>query len=126
MKILVIGGGNMGLTYAQSFLRSKIVIKEDMMILEKSPKKAEELSKKDIGTVYGTPDECLKKADLIILAVKPQDTSVLFESLRPHIDPQQVFVSIMAGVKIETISKALGVSKVIRACPICQPRPAMG
>ena len=36
MKILIIGGGNMGLTYAQSFLRSHITAKEDMMILEKS------------------------------------------------------------------------------------------
>ena len=35
MKILIIGGGNMGLTYARSFLRSHITSKEDMMILEK-------------------------------------------------------------------------------------------
>jgi len=87
------------------------------MILEKSPKKAEELAKKDIGTVYGTPEECIKKADLIILAVKPQDCDVLFKSLQPYIDPQQVFVSIMAGVKISTICKSLGVHKVIRAMP---------
>ncbi|MEM6318671.1 MAG: pyrroline-5-carboxylate reductase [Bacteroidota bacterium] len=126
MKILVIGGGNMGLTYAQSFLRAKITTPKDMMILEKNAKKAEELSKKDVGTVYGSPEECLKKADLIILAVKPQDTTALFESLRPHTDEQQVFVSIMAGVTIETISKALGVKKVIRAMPNLPAQIGMG
>ena len=126
MKILIIGGGNMGLTYAQSFLRSHIVVKEDMMILEKSPKKAEELAKKDIGTVFGTPEECLAKADLIILAVKPQDCERLFESLQAHIDPQQVFVSIMAGVKIKTICDALGVKKVIRAMPNLPAQIGMG
>jgi pyrroline-5-carboxylate reductase len=123
MKILVIGGGNMGMTYAKSFLRSHITTAEDMMILEKSPEKAVELAKKDIGTVYDKPDDCLKKADLII---KPQDTASLFESLKPFVDEQQVFVSIMAGVKIETISKALGIKKVIRAMPNLPAQIGMG
>lgn len=126
MKILVIGGGNMGMTYAQSFLRAQITNKKDMMILEKSPKKAEELAKQDIGTIYGSPEECINKADLIILAVKPQDTKVLFESLKPYVDAQQVFVSIMAGVTIATISKGLGVNKVIRAMPNLPAQVGMG
>ena len=126
MKILIIGGGNMGLTYAQSFLRSHITNKEDMMILEKSPEKAAELAKKDIGTVYGTPDNCLPKADLIIFAVKPQDAPILFDSLKPFIDPQQVFLSIMAGMKISTICQALGIKKVIRAMPNLPAQIGMG
>ena len=126
MKILVIGGGNMGMTYAQSFLRSQITSKKDMMILEKSPKKAEELTKKDIGTIYGTPEECINKADLIILAVKPQDINVLFNSLKPLVDEQQVFVSIMAGVTIDTICRGLGVKKVIRAMPNLPAQVGMG
>ena len=126
MKILVIGGGNMGLCYAQSFLRSHITNKEDMMILEKSPEKAEILAKKDIGTVYGTPELCIKTADLIILAVKPQDAPILFASLRPHVDEQQVFLSIMAGVKIETIASSLGARKVIRAMPNLPAQVGMG
>ena len=117
MKILIIGGGNMGLTYAQSFLRSHITSKEDMMILEKSPEKAKELAKRDIGMVYGTPEDCLNMADLIIFAVKPQDTAALFKSIRAFVDPQQVFLSIMAGVKMETISNALGITKIVRAMP---------
>ncbi len=126
MKILVIGGGNMGLTYAQSFLRSQITSRSDMMILEKSPEKAAELAKKDIGTVFGTPEECLQGADLIILAVKPQDCQRLFETLKPLVDPQQVFLSIMAGVKIQTIADALGVHKVIRAMPNLPAQVGMG
>ncbi len=117
MKILVIGGGNMGMTYAQSFLRSHITSKENMMILEKSEEKARELAKKDIGTIYSDPKDCLSKADLIILAVKPQDTGKLFEQLKPLVTEEQVFLSIMAGVQIETITKALNASKVVRAMP---------
>jgi pyrroline-5-carboxylate reductase len=117
MKILIIGGGNMGLTYAQSFLRSQIASKEDIMILEKSPERAEELAKKEIGAVYGSPEECLERADLVILAVKPQDSGSLFQLLAPLVHPQQVFLSIMAGVKIASIAEALKVNKIIRAMP---------
>ncbi len=117
MKILIIGGGNMGQTYARSFLRSHITSEKDMMILEKSPEKAKELSKYNIGTVYGQPEECIGSADLIILAVKPQDVKALFESVRSMVDPQQVVLSIMAGVKIKTIAEALDLQKIIRAMP---------
>lgn len=126
MKILIIGGGNMGKTYAQSFLRSHIASKEAMMILEKSPEKATELSKQDIGKIFGRPEDCLNKADLIILAVKPQDTSALFTSIRPFVDPQQVFLSIMAGVKMQTIAAGLSVQKIIRAMPNLPAQIGMG
>jgi len=126
MKILVIGGGNMGLTYAQSFLRSHITSEKDMMILEKSPTKAEELSQKNIGTVYGEPEKCIKLADLVIFAVKPQDSDAVFKSIQPFVDSQQVFLSIMAGVKIKTICEALGTPKVIRAMPNLPAQIGMG
>lgn len=126
MKILIIGGGNMGMTYAQSFLRAHITTPEDMMILEKSEEKAVELAKKNIGTVFGHAEDCLHIADLIILAVKPQDCDKLFESLRPMVNPQQVFLSIMAGVKIETIVNSLGAPKVIRSMPNLPAQVGMG
>lgn len=126
MKILVIGGGNMGLTYARSFLRSNSTNHSDLMILEKSAKKAAALAQQNIGTVYATPDTCLHQADLIILAVKPQDSTALFDTLRPHVDPQQVFVSIMAGITVATIAEALGISKVIRAMPNLPAQIGMG
>jgi len=126
MKILIIGGGNMGLTYARSFLRSHISSQENMMILEKSPEKAVELAKQEIGTVYGAPEECFDRADLVIFAVKPQDAPAMFDSIRSLIDNQQVFLSIMAGVKIKTIREGLGVSKVIRAMPNLPAQVGMG
>jgi len=117
MKILIIGGGNMGLTFAKSFLKAHIVTADKMLILEKSLKKAEELKKLNIGTVYGEPGSYIKEADLIILAVKPQDTGSLFSIISNYIDQQQVVLSVMAGVKINTIAKQLGTDKIIRAMP---------
>lgn len=96
------------------------------MILEKSPEKAEELSKKDIGIVYGRPEECFHEADLVILAVKPQDAPNLFRQLRSLVEEQQVFLSIMAGIQLRTISEGLGAEKVIRAMPNLPAQIGMG
>lgn len=126
MKILLIGGGNMGLTYATSFLKAHVATAADMMILEKSEIRAKELAKKNIGTVYGRPEDCMLIADVIILAVKPQDTPALFKSIGQFTNENQVFLSIMAGVKMEAISIGLGVTKVIRAMPNLPAQIGMG
>ena len=107
----------MGKTYARSLLRAHLVQPEDLMVLERSPEQAARLRGENIGTVHTDPQACLNVADLIILAVKPQDSGSLFATLRPATDPQQVYLSIMAGVTIKTIQEGLGVEKVIRAMP---------
>ncbi len=117
MNILIIGGGNMGATYAQSFLRSHVTRLEGMRILEKNAEKAAQLSTRNIGTVGADAAEMVPESDLIVLAVKPQDASQLFAAIREHVNEQQVFVSIMAGVTLETITGGLGISKVVRAMP---------
>jgi pyrroline-5-carboxylate reductase len=117
MNILIIGGGNMGLTYAQAFVRSHVTTRENLMILEHLEEKAKQLKQLDLGTVYLDSKKCLGKADIIILAVKPQDSTALFEQIRKNADPGQVYLSIMAGVTIKAIQKQLGVKKVIRAMP---------
>jgi len=117
MKILVIGGGNMGQTYAKSFLHAHIVNKEQLIILEKSEEKAVLLNQLNIGSVQGAPGPYIKDADLIILAVKPQDLSTLLPSIRQYIDSQQLVLSIMAGITIDSIQEQLGILKVIRAMP---------
>lgn len=117
MKILIIGGGNMGMTYAKSFLHTHSVDKGNMLILEKSPEKAISLQNAGLGTVSSDPSKCLPPAELIILAVKPQDIDTLFPVIRPFVNPQQLFLSIMAGVPMQRIGQALGVQKIIRAMP---------
>jgi pyrroline-5-carboxylate reductase len=126
MKILLIGGGNMGLTYATSFLKAHIATTADMMILEKSEERAAKLATQNIGTVYSKPGDCLPIADVVILAVKPQDAPTLFAAIKPFITQSQVFLSIMAGVKMEAISAGLNVTKIIRAMPNLPAQIGMG
>ena len=117
MKILILGGGNMGLTYAQSFLRSRIVTADNLMVLCRTYEKANHLSQIHEGRFFSDPRLCVTEADLLILAVKPQDSARLFEEIRELVQPGQVYLSIMAGVRIATIAQALAADKIIRAMP---------
>lgn len=116
MNILIIGGGNMGLTFAKSFINSHVVTPEQLIILEKSEERAEHLKTLKIAKIFTEPI-CVKAADLLVLAVKPQNTKELFEEIKPFLDKEQVILSIMAGVKIETLREQLGLEKIIRSMP---------
>lgn len=117
MKILILGGGNMGLTYAQCFIRSRIVTPDNMMVLCRSYEKANHLSAQHEGRFFSDPRHCVAEADLLILAVKPQDSPKLLNDIQGLTDSGQVLLSIMAGVRMEVISKALGMRKITRAMP---------
>ncbi|MCW5921981.1 MAG: pyrroline-5-carboxylate reductase [Saprospiraceae bacterium] len=117
MKILILGGGNMGMTYAQSFLRSRIVTADNLMVLCRTYEKANQLSETHEGRFFSDPRLCVPDADLLILAVKPQDSPKLFEEIGDLAQPGQVYLSIMAGVRIATIGEALRADKIIRAMP---------
>lgn len=117
MKLTVIGGGNMGLTYAKGIDQSGIT-GEKISVLEKGTENIERLKQKEPQfEVYETPEKCVKESDLIMLAVKPFHINEVFESIKPYTNPNQIVISLMAGVKIETMQKGLGLSKVVRSMP---------
>ncbi|PHQ29283.1 pyrroline-5-carboxylate reductase [Leeuwenhoekiella nanhaiensis] len=117
MKVLVLGAGNMGLTYAEGMATSPFLGKRKLMIYDVSPQKTEALSTMAQFDAYDSIEDCVPQADVIFLAVKPYHKESLFESIKPYINQEQVFVSLMAGVTIETIQNGLGIKKVIRTMP---------
>ncbi|TAE73202.1 MAG: pyrroline-5-carboxylate reductase [Bacteroidetes bacterium] len=126
MKILLIGAGNMGQTYADSFIAQKVVKKENLFILEHLPEKVEQLQKKGYQQIWLTPTQEIIEMNLIILAVKPQDSNSLFENIKSWILPSHLILSIMAGVTMEGIKKGLPTQKIVRAMPNLPAQISMG
>ncbi|MFC2109451.1 pyrroline-5-carboxylate reductase [Bacteroidota bacterium] len=116
MKILVIGGGNMGFTYAKSILDSGAIVDSEILILETYPPRIEEL-KTFKGFEIHSSTSCVSNADIILLATKPQHCIELFKEIKPLVTKNQLYISIMAGVTIDTIQENLGTKKVARAMP---------
>jgi pyrroline-5-carboxylate reductase len=107
----------MGMTYAKCFLKSRVVTPDQLTLLCRTNEQAMLLAANHEGKFMSDPAQSMQDADIVILAVKPQDSDHLFQLLKPHTGKEQLFISIMAGIKIERIVSALGVRKVIRAMP---------
>ncbi len=126
MKIAIAGCGNMGKTYASSFISGRILQPADLELLEHLPEKAEELKALGFPHIHLQAGSWLKKIDLLILAVKPQDTPGLFEVLHGNLSEDTPVLSIMAGVKMETLSEKLFNKKILRAMPNLPAQIGMG
>lgn len=117
MKLLVIGGGNMGLTYSEGMSKSPLLNKRKLMIQDLSEDTLSRLRTNPEFDVYDNLDDCLPQADIVFIAVKPYHCVELFDKMKDIVNDQQVFVSLMAGVTIDFIKDHLGVSKVVRTMP---------
>jgi pyrroline-5-carboxylate reductase len=117
MKVLVIGAGNMGLTYAEGMSKSKLLKKEHIMVLDTSEEKLMELHQISHFDAYRDLEDCVPEADIIFIAVKPYHAEKLFFRINPLVRPDQLLISIMAGVTIQSIKGATGLTKIIRAMP---------
>lgn len=126
MKVLVIGAGNMGLTYAEGMAESPLLNRRKLMIYDVSDEKISSLKKVDKFDVYRNLGDCLPKADIVFVAVKPYHSDELFQGMKSMINGDQVFISLMAGVTIETIQNSLDIKKVVRAMPNLPAKVGMG
>ncbi|MFI0430128.1 pyrroline-5-carboxylate reductase [Mariniflexile sp. HMF6888] len=117
MKVLVIGAGNMGLTYAEGMSKSRLLKKKNIMVLDKSEEKLEELHQISHFDAFSELKDCVPQADIIFIAVKPYHAESVFKAIKPLVQPQQILVSIMAGVSITSIKEITGLNKIVRAMP---------
>jgi pyrroline-5-carboxylate reductase len=58
-----------------------------------------------------------KPADVIVLAIKPQQLQAAGEQVRALVQPNSIILSIMAGVTTATLIEMFGAQKVVRAMP---------
>jgi pyrroline-5-carboxylate reductase len=117
MNVLVIGAGNMGLAYAKALVKSDFLNQTNLMISDTNPEKTEELKKISRFDVYNDLHECMEKADILFIAVKPYHAEQLMADLKPLMKKDQLVISIMAGVTIQSMQEGLGIRKVVRAMP---------
>ena len=98
-----LGAGNMGGALIEGLIRNGLN-KEHLFISDKFHKAEVE---KRFGINVLDSVDCVKKADVILLCVKPQDISALLEEIEPVIDDEKLLISIAAGVKISTNEEKL-------------------
>ncbi len=116
MKVCIIGCGNMGLIYAQLLLKTGLN-SENLSLIVKNETRRIEISAKKIGNVALPNSELINDADLVLIAVKPQDFHTIISSIKNRIKPSALVISIMAGINTSFIQENLCHDFVIRAMP---------
>ncbi len=117
MDIAIIGVGHLGLTYAQAFVHTSIVRPDRLWLVDPSPSDPELVARLSVYPVAAMPNASLRKAQLVVLCVKPQDFAALAQQLQPHLSERQLVLSVMAGVTVASLQHALGCKGVMRAMP---------
>jgi pyrroline-5-carboxylate reductase len=69
-----------------------------------------------INTTTSNPD-CINGKDVIVLAIKPQSSSEAMSDLRQALRPEQLVLSIVAGLLIRTIEDGLAHHSIVRVMP---------
>lgn len=117
MKTLIIGYGNMGQTYADSFVSSRFIAPSDVFILNRSSAKNKKLFTINKANFHLEPSSFIFDVDIIIIAVKPQDFTDLAKKIQPFINKEHLILSVMAGVTLTSIQEKLKCKKVVRSMP---------
>lgn len=117
MKIAIIGCGNMGMAFANSFIQYNLVQKEDLLLIEKNQERGAVLQEQKAGVVVDTISEKISGVDLVILSVKPQDYTSVSSELASLLQPNQIVLSIMAGIPISKLQTSLSHDLIVRAMP---------
>ena len=119
MKIAFIGGGNMASALISGLI-GKGASSGDLRIVEPFAAQRERLVSRFAGVV--TFDEMMPAAvdgaDLIVMAVKPQQMRAAALGLAPFVAPLPVLMSVAAGTRVADLSRWLGgYARIVRAMP---------
>ena len=115
MKIAFLGGGNMANALISGLI-AKGFERGSIGVVELSPAARERIARH--GVRVGTaPDAAVGEADVLVIAVKPQDLRAALASLASRVKDKLV-VSIAAGVRLAALSRWLGGhARLVRCMP---------
>lgn len=102
MQVAVIGGGVMGRALMQGFTR--LEPRPEILLLEKDPDRARAVVD-ELGVVAIDSPQAVSDADVILLAVKPQDFPSTLAAVGPHLRPGATVMSIAAGIRTDQLTE---------------------
>ncbi len=114
-SIAFIGGGNMASAIVGGLLGAGFAV-ERICVVDPSSVQRERLSAGLGVRVLERPDASLAAADLVVWAVKPQSFAGAAQAAGAHV-AGALQLSVMAGIRSESIARATGTLRVVRAMP---------
>lgn len=113
--VAFIGGGNMAAAIVGGLVRAGMAPSQ-LRVVEPFAAQREKLLAEHGVTALAAADASLRDAGLVVWAVKPQAFAEAAAPCAAHVG-QALHLSVMAGVRSETLVRATGSARVVRAMP---------
>lgn len=116
-QITFIGAGVMAEAMFAGLLKKNLLRPEQITATDVRPERLAQLN--ELYGIRTNPHnaKAVAKADIVVLAIKPQYLHTAGPGLRGHLPANSVLISILAGTSIKTLMDSLGHACVVRAMP---------
>ncbi|AAY95029.1 pyrroline-5-carboxylate reductase [Pseudomonas protegens] len=115
-RIAFIGAGNMAASLIGG-LRAKGLEASQIRASDPGEQTRAKVAAEHGIQVFADNAEAIEGVDVIVLAVKPQAMKAVCQALRPSLKPQQLVVSIAAGITCSSMNSWLGAQPIVRCMP---------
>ena len=103
-KLAFIGGGNMARSLIGGLIANGMPA-ENIHVADKHAATLESLNRQYPVQTFTSNQKAIEGADVIIIAVKPQQLQEVVKALHSSWQEKQLLISIAAGIRIEDISR---------------------
>jgi pyrroline-5-carboxylate reductase len=110
-QIVFLGAGSMAEAIIRGLLqKEKVAARQIYAVNRSNTEKLQQLASRyriQVGSMDGLPPEILRDANIIVLAMKPKDAAQAITRLTPFLNPEQLLISVIAGLSIGTMTSIL-------------------
>ncbi|MEZ5404900.1 MAG: pyrroline-5-carboxylate reductase [Verrucomicrobiia bacterium] len=117
MKVAFLGAGRMATALAQGLIEKKVLTKEHIFASDPSDAARASFEKRIGAKTFSDNVQLLEQAEIVILAVKPQQVKMLLENIGSWLKGK-LFISIAAGVTLARLESLVdATTRLIRVMP---------
>ncbi len=113
-----VGSGNMGLAMIGGIIKAGLVDSQNIMVSDLNEDSLNTAAQKYGVNITKDNSEVAKKADILVLSVKPNLYPIIIQGIKSHIKENILIVTIAAGKSLSSTEEAFGKKvKVVRVMP---------
>jgi pyrroline-5-carboxylate reductase len=118
LTIGFLGAGKMATALAQGFIKAGLVTARDILASDPAEAACEAFAKATGAKTTAFNPDVVRFANVLILAVKPDQIPGLLTEIRPQLTDKQLLISIAAGLPLSRLEAAAGEGvRLIRVMP---------
>jgi pyrroline-5-carboxylate reductase len=113
----LIGTGNMAEALIRGLLQAGVATREQLIGSDPREERCAEITERYGVRVVADNVEVASRADILVLAIKPQAMPKVLDQVADRIHPHALVISIAAGIPLSAIEARLPQARVIRTMP---------